>query len=91
MDGTVLELIPSNINKGTSALDLINQKYDFCLAAGDDITDESMFSSLPSRSYKIKVGKKKTSAEHYMRNIDQFLELLKLINNSEIKKEISIK
>ena len=93
LDGNkVLELMPSNINKGISALDLINQKnYDFCLAAGDDITDESMFSSLPSRSYKIKVGKKKTSAEHYMRNIDQFLELLKLINNSEIKKEISIK
>ena len=93
MDGNkVLELIPSNTNKGTSALDLINQKkYDFCLAAGDDITDESMFSSLPSRSYKIKVGKKKTSAEHYMRNIDQFLELLKLINNSVIKKEVSIK
>ena len=93
MDGNkVLELIPSNINKGTSALDLINQKkYDFCIAAGDDITDESMFSSLPSKSYKIKIGKKKTLAEHYTRNIDQLLELLKLINNSEIKKEISIK
>ena len=33
----------------------------------------------------LKVGKKKTAAKHYMRNIDQLLDLLKLINNSNIK------
>ena len=93
LDGNkVLELIPSNINKGVSALDLINQKkYDFCLAAGDDVTDESMFLSLPSKSYKIKVGKKKTAAKYYMRNIDQLLYLLRLINNSYIKSVSTLK
>ena len=93
LDGNkVLELIPSNINKGVSALDLINQKkYAFCLAAGDDVTDESMFLSLPSKSYKIKVGKKKTAAKYYMRNIDQLLDLLRLINNSNIKSVSTLK
>ena len=93
MDGNkVLELIPSNINKGVSALDLINQKkYDFCLAAGDDITDESMFMSLNSKSFKIKIGKKKTAAKFYMRNFTQFLDFLESITQIDIKSLESIK
>ena len=78
LDGDkVLELIPSNISKGIVALDLFNaEKYDFVLVAGDDVTDESMFQNLPEEVIKIKVGKKKTAAEYYIRNPQSFKDLL---------------
>ena len=78
LDGNkVLELVPANINKGVVALDLYNLKpYDFILAAGDDVTDENMFTNLPSDTFKVKIGKKKTAAEFYTRNYTNFLSLL---------------
>lgn len=78
LDGNkVLELVPANINKGVVSLDLFNAKpYDFVLAAGDDVTDENMFTNLPSDTFKVKIGKKKTAAEFYTRNYSSFLSLL---------------
>jgi trehalose 6-phosphate synthase/phosphatase len=79
LDGNkVLELVPANINKGVVALDLFNSKrYDFILVAGDDVTDENMFLNLPSEVHKIKIGKKITAAEYYIRNYANFLSFLK--------------
>ena len=78
LDGNkVLELIPANINKGVVALDIFNSKdYDFVLVAGDDVTDENMFMNLPSEVFKIKVGKKKTVADYFIRNYTNFISLL---------------
>tara|TARA_A100000164_G_scaffold380330_1_gene427391 strand:- start:1520 stop:3718 length:2199 start_codon:yes stop_codon:yes gene_type:complete len=78
LDGNkVLELLPANINKGVVALDILNSKnYDFILVAGDDVTDENMFTNLPSEAFKIKVGKKKTAADYYTRNFLGFISLL---------------
>jgi trehalose 6-phosphate synthase/phosphatase len=78
LDGNkVLELVPANINKGVVALDIFNSKdYDFVLVAGDDVTDENMFMNLPSEVFKIKVGKKKTVADYFIRNYTNFISLL---------------
>lgn len=78
LDGNkVLELVPANINKGVVALDIFNSKdYDFVLVAGDDVTDENMFTNLPSEVFKIKVGKKKTVADYFIRNYTNFISLL---------------
>ena len=78
LDGNkVLELVPANINKGVVALDIYNSKdYDFVLVAGDDVTDENMFMNLPSEVFKIKVGKKKTVADYFIRNHTNFISLL---------------
>jgi trehalose 6-phosphate synthase/phosphatase len=78
LDGNkVLELVPANINKGVVALDIYNSKdYDFVLVAGDDVTDENMFMNLPSEVFKIKVGKKKTVADYFIRNHTNFILLL---------------
>ena len=78
LDGNkVLELLPANINKSVVALDILNSKnYDFILVAGDDVTDENMFTNLPSEAFKIKVGKKKTAADYYTRNFLGFISLL---------------
>jgi trehalose 6-phosphate synthase/phosphatase len=79
LDGNkVIELVSANINKGAVALELYNtKKYDFVLAAGDDVTDENMFLNLPEGSYTIKVGKKKTAALFYVPHTGNFLELLR--------------
>ncbi|MGB1019889.1 MAG: bifunctional alpha,alpha-trehalose-phosphate synthase (UDP-forming)/trehalose-phosphatase [Flavobacteriaceae bacterium] len=78
LDGNkVIELVSANINKGAAALELYNtKKYDFVLAAGDDVTDENMFLNLPKRSYTIKIGRNKTAASFYVAHTAKFLELL---------------
>ena len=78
LDGNkVIELVSANINKGAAALEIYNtKKYDFVLAAGDDVTDENMFINLPEDSTTIKIGRKKTAASFYVPHTAKFLELL---------------
>jgi len=53
----ILEVRSMGINKGRAVeLWMKEQKWDFILAAGDDYTDEEMFSVLPDEAYSIKVG-----------------------------------
>jgi len=53
----ILEVKNIAISKGHAAEQwLAKGKWDFILAAGDDYTDEDMFSILPEHAYSIKVG-----------------------------------
>lgn len=53
----VLEVKPNEYSKGTAVQRLLAEdNYDFMLAMGDDVTDESMFSSMPPTAVTIKVG-----------------------------------
>ncbi len=53
----MLEIKSLGVNKGRAAeLWMAEQKWDLVLAAGDDYTDEEMFSVLPDNAYSIKVG-----------------------------------
>ena len=52
----VIEVKNSDINKGKVALRWLQNGYDFILAAGDDYTDEDMFTVMPDSAYTIKVG-----------------------------------
>ena len=81
LDGNkIIELVSSDVNKGVAALDILNKKkYDFIFAAGDDVPDENMFTSLPENSYKIKIGKKKTSANYFLRKTEDLIKLLSLL------------
>ena len=81
LDGNkIIELVSSDVNKGVAALDISNKKkYDFILAAGDDVPDENMFTSLPENSYTIKIGKKKTSANYFLRKTEDLIKLLSLL------------
>lgn len=65
----VLEIKNSGIDKGrASSKKLIDKKYDFIFAIGDDWTDEYMFRELPEESVTVKVGFKKTSAKYYVKD-----------------------
>lgn len=53
----ILEVKNIGVSKGHAAERwLAKNKWDFILAAGDDYTDEDMFSILPETAYSMKVG-----------------------------------
>ncbi len=53
----VIEVKPSNVNKGMAATRWLSQgAWDFIMAAGDDWTDEDLFDAMPQEAYSIKVG-----------------------------------
>ena len=75
-----LEVVNRQISKGTAVSELVsNKNYDFILCLGDDVTDENMFTSLPSHATTIKVGKKKTDAKYYIEDIEHVKSLLSIL------------
>ena len=72
-----LEIMENQVNKGNAVAGLINEKnYDFILCAGDDVTDENMFTNLPDSAITIKVGKKLTEAKYFTDGIESILSIL---------------
>ena len=82
LDGDcVIEITHSQINKGSTALSLCNEnKYDFIMAIGDDVTDENMFIHLPEKTHSIKVGKRETQAKNYLSNVEAVQDFLKYLS-----------
>ncbi|MCE5250965.1 bifunctional alpha,alpha-trehalose-phosphate synthase (UDP-forming)/trehalose-phosphatase [bacterium] len=81
----VIEIKNREINKGRAALRWISRgNYDFILAAGDDLTDESIFNVLDRKAYSIKVGFGFTNARYILDSSKEVRELLK----SLVKKDI---
>ncbi len=75
----VLEIKSGKYDKGVAAKTLmINQHFDFILAAGDDKTDEILFKALPESAYSIKVGSIPSVAKY---NLSEFSSLLKLLRS----------
>lgn len=74
----IVEVKPSEYNKGTEALRIMNQSdYDFIMAIGDDTTDEEMFMVLPDDAITIKVGKTSNVARY---NIPRQLQTIGFLN-----------
>ena len=83
LDGNkAIEVTNADVNKGTIINSIINNNnFDFILCVGDDISDESMFKALPNNSVSIKVGKKSSSAEYFVKNPNEFLKFLESLLN----------
>lgn len=79
MDGDrVIEIKSLENSKGRMASRLVSAKeYDFILAAGDDMTDETMFEKLPENAFSIKIGLGNTSAKYNLYDVEEFRNLLK--------------
>ena len=74
----VLEIKDSRFNKGFLSSILINkQENDFILGAGDDLTDEDLFSSLPAGAFSIKVGSGNTCAKFRLESWKSMRMILK--------------
>lgn len=71
------EVKPSEYTKGSAVKSFIDfGLYDFILAAGDDISDEDMFNSLPDRAVTIKVGNPSEKARFTVLNSNKLTRLL---------------
>jgi len=83
----ILEVKSQGVNKGRAAEHwLAEQKWDFILAAGDDYTDEEMFSALTNEAYSIKVGFMASKARFNVDGVRQIRLLLKrLLGDSNDK------
>jgi len=76
----ILEVKSHVVNKGWATEHwLAGGDWDFILAAGDDYTDEEMFSVLPERAYSIKVGFAASKARFNVDNVEDIRTLLKTI------------
>ncbi|HSX43146.1 MAG TPA: bifunctional alpha,alpha-trehalose-phosphate synthase (UDP-forming)/trehalose-phosphatase [Candidatus Saccharimonadales bacterium] len=72
----ILEVRPAGVHKGQVIKEWLIHDHDFLLAAGDDVTDEAMFTILPPKAYSIKVGAGSTQARFRVANVPIFLQLL---------------
>ena len=79
----ILEIRKVGVNKGRAAEFWISkQDWEFLLAAGDDYTDEEMFSVLPDSAYSIKVGISISKARFNVDTVNEVRSLLKeLVRN----------
>jgi trehalose 6-phosphate synthase/phosphatase len=74
----ILEVKSHVVNKGWATEHwLAEGDWDFILAAGDDYTDEEMFSVLPEQAYSIKVGFAASKARFNVDNVEDIRTLLK--------------
>jgi trehalose 6-phosphate synthase/phosphatase len=73
----VIEVKDNRVNKGYAALTFLrNENYDFILGAGDDFTDEDLFTVLPDDAYSIKIGIGDTSANYYLKSWESMRSIL---------------
>ena len=90
IDGNkVLEVRQSGVDKGTTAMKLLNNfQPDFIFSIGDDATDEDMFNILNKKGFTIKIGNGATAANYNVLQQSEVLPILsKLINSANIKEE----
>jgi trehalose 6-phosphate synthase/phosphatase len=74
----ILEVKSRGVNKGRAAEHWLGtEAWDFVLAAGDDYTDEEMFSMLSEEAHSIKVGFTASSARFNVDSVKEIRLLLK--------------
>jgi len=83
MEGNkVIEIKDSRVNKGLAAAEWLKQgTYDFCMACGDDLTDEDTFRVMPDTAFTIKVGSSSSAASYRVKNHEDIRKLLTSIIN----------
>jgi len=77
----VIEVRPLGIDKGRGLKTVIRRMgdFDFIFAAGDDRTDEDLFSMLPASAYAVKIGRAASLASHRLAAPTQLINVLKLM------------
>jgi trehalose 6-phosphate synthase/phosphatase len=74
----VTEIKPESYNKGSAAISILrNGNFNFVMAAGDDLTDEQLFSVFSHDSFTIKIGMESTCARYRFSTQGKFIGFLK--------------
>ncbi len=80
----VIEIKPNEYSKGMELERMLTKHdYDFILVIGDDVTDESMFRSVPPNGLSIKVGAISTDARLCINQQCEVLPFLNQLYNSK--------
>ncbi|MEZ7890155.1 MAG: bifunctional alpha,alpha-trehalose-phosphate synthase (UDP-forming)/trehalose-phosphatase [Candidatus Wallbacteria bacterium] len=86
-----LEIRCSGISKEVGGMHfIVENKPDFILSVGDDVTDEELFRALPETVYSVKVGVEKSSARYYLPSFIEVNKLLEEFSLIEINNNIDI-
>ncbi|HJR06905.1 MAG TPA: bifunctional alpha,alpha-trehalose-phosphate synthase (UDP-forming)/trehalose-phosphatase [Pyrinomonadaceae bacterium] len=74
----IVEVKPGWANKGEVLARLTETAphAGFCLAAGDDRTDEDLFARLPEDAWTVHIGDRRTRAKYCLPNSQELLQLL---------------
>lgn len=73
----IIEIKDQGISKGQGCIFWVSRgKYDFILAAGDDLTDEDMFGVLDDDAITIKVGYEYSRAKYHVGNYKNIRDIL---------------
>lgn len=76
----IIEVKPEAISKGKVVESLVElHSPDFIFCAGDDYTDEDMFTALPESAYTVKVGSEHSAARYQVTDVQKMLRLLKML------------
>lgn len=81
----IVEVKPRHINKGSIVENLAARTgYNFIICCGDDYTDEDMFRALAkyNGAYSVKVGTGETVARHQVKEVEDVLEILRLLQKA---------
>jgi len=85
----VIEIKNAGINKGTAAMKIVEKgSWDMVLAAGDDVTDEDLFSSLPKNSFSIKVGIGSSKADFNVESVEEVRRFLEMLCETGVETEV---
>jgi trehalose 6-phosphate synthase/phosphatase len=80
----VIEVRNAGVNKGAAFSYLLSRKkYLFLLGAGDDWTDEDLFTAMPKDAFSIRVGYGRTAARFHVRSHLDVLNLLQELSKLE--------
>ena len=80
----VIEIKSPDCNKGSEVNRLlVNKRYNFVLAMGDDTTDEDMFQALPPNAITVKIGNVSETANYNLPSQSDVLPFLQSLLNKQ--------
>jgi trehalose 6-phosphate synthase/phosphatase len=84
-----VKLIWANKGQVYSRLRQLDHQFDLIMAAGDDATDEDLFSQLPEDAWTIHIGRNRSRAKYYLSKPEEMVslltELLESVNQSSVR------
>lgn len=87
-----VEIRPADVNKGNAGMQILSTFLpDFTLCIGDDVTDEDLFDVLPENAYSIHVGLQGTAAKYSVAGIDDALDLLRRIAETNASTDTDVR
>ena len=88
MGNKALEIRCAGVSKEVGGMHfIVNNKPDFILSVGDDVTDEDLFRALPETVYSVKVGVERSSARYYLPGFAEVNALLEDFSAIEAAKK----